>query len=107
MSATKTIWQTRDGQRIRVKDMSDEHLINTIRMLHSNGAKMKRAHIAAAYSVASGLQGEMAQFYADRDIDRMEATTLEEFLSQSVPTYDALMEEIEKRKLTPFPERVC
>lgn len=32
------IWTTRDGTKIPVRDMTDSHLLNTIRMLRRSGA---------------------------------------------------------------------
>ena len=48
------MWKMRDGSTVRVVDMSDKHLFNTIRMLE-RGAN-KKAHAA-----------NMAQMCIDRD----------------------------------------
>lgn len=52
--------------------MSDSHLINTIRLLERTCKTRHDNELAAAYSVASSLQGEMASYYADQDIAAME-----------------------------------
>lgn len=39
------IWRTRDGKEIPIKDMTDEHLLNTINMLE----KIKEAQDNADY----------------------------------------------------------
>ena len=41
----KLIWRTRDGKEIPIKDMTDEHLLNTINMLE----KIKEAQDNADY----------------------------------------------------------
>ena len=33
--AQETVWQTKDGENIKVSDMTDKHLKNTIRLLES------------------------------------------------------------------------
>lgn len=90
---------TKDGERILVKKMSDTHLLNTIRMLHRNAEKFLAAETSAAWSVLGTLNGEMAQFYCEQDIDRLEETTSEDFLYESVITYPELVREADRRKL--------
>lgn len=86
-----TKWTQRDGNKIRICDMSDRHLINTIRFLK----RVNQDEISAAYSCLSCLQGEMAQFFAEQDIDRMEDTPLEDRL----PIYGKLLDEAQRREL--------
>lgn len=61
-------WTTKNGRKVRIKDMTDQHLINTCRMLI-------RAHSATVSLMWQGLgmlQGEMACYYAEQDLDRAE-----------------------------------
>ena len=34
--AQETIWETKAGEKVKVSDMSDDHLRNTIRLLEDN-----------------------------------------------------------------------
>ena len=82
-------WTKKDGTKIRIKDMDDKHLVNTIRMLLRNNDN----YIADAMMGLCSLQGEMACYYAEQEMDRM----LEEDCIH--PLYDDLVEEAERRKL--------
>ena len=88
MSNTK-MWTMKSGEKIRIKDMSDSHLINTIRIL-------KRVHAddtANLFAFASTLSGDMATYYADQDCDRM----IE--MDSTHPLYDELTDEADRRNL--------
>lgn len=68
MKKQTAMWTTRNGARLRICDMEDRHLVNTLRML-------RRAHgelVSSAWAAACSLQGEMASYYAEQDIDRLE-----------------------------------
>jgi hypothetical protein len=83
-------WTQRDGTKIRICDMSDTHLLNTIAML-------ERAHqhtICQAYSFATTLSGEQAGYEIDREIDRMESVPSDH------PLYESLADEVARRGLT-------
>lgn len=86
-------WAMRDGQKVRIKDMTDSHLVNTIRMLGRKHDDEKEA----AWSVLSTLQGEMAQMYCENDISRME----DNGPAATSPIYEDMMEEATRRGLKP------
>ncbi len=67
------LWTTKDGQRVRICDMADSHLVNTIRMLR----RYHNALVLSAYSAANMMQGEMAQMCMDQEIDRLEDGDIE------------------------------
>ena len=84
-------WITRDGQNIRIKDLSDTHLRNIIGML-----ERKAQHTADSCSVPA-FQGEMAQFYAESDFMALQEDPIEFILVGSI--YDDLIEEAARRRL--------
>ena len=55
--------------------MSDDHLVNTIKMLKRKAISERDYSICCAYGAASTLQGEMAQYYTDQEIDYLECHT--------------------------------
>lgn len=95
---TATVWVPRDGQRIPVRDMGDQHLINTIRMLRRKAPfmmmnelrQMDRYIRDAPDGAAMGCESE-----ADALINLSD----DEYLSRTLPTFPALLAEAEKRGL--------
>lgn len=86
-----TRWRMRDGTTIAIKDMTDSHLMNTIRMLW----RAWDASVLECGAAISMLQGEMATFYAEREFDQM----LEETPADKWPIYDDLYDEALARGL--------
>ena len=68
------MWTMKNGEKIRICDMDDNHLANTIWMLR----RYKSAIVSQMYIIAGTLQGEMAQDCIDRDIMSMEEEDIEE-----------------------------
>jgi len=99
----KTIWITKDGRKIKVKDMEDSHLVNTIKMLIRK-YKRELIHLRSNITFPT-FQGEMAQFYAERDYDYLtdlcldNSYDIEELIEQSLPVWEKLVNEAEKRNL--------
>lgn len=85
------MWKTKTGKKIKIRDMSDSHLKNTVLMLRRNHSR----ETSEAYIFAGCLQGEMAQLDADNMIQRME----DEGPGFTNPIYDDLMEEVSRRGL--------
>ncbi len=90
-------WTQRDGTKIRIKDMGDQHLLNTIAMLERNAQNRRDQELNAAYSVSATLSGEMASFCCDQDIDSMEQDADGEMFLH--PLYDEMVEEAARRKI--------
>ncbi len=84
-------WTKKDGTKIRIKDMDDKHLMNTIRMLERSYEENLYMMMAGAAS----LQGDMACYYAEQAID--DAFAHPETIMH--PLYDDLTEEATRRQL--------
>lgn len=97
--ANKKVWTTRDGRRIPIVAMEDRHLVNTIKYLYRLAAVSLAAELAAGYSVLGTLNGDMAQFCCEQDLDRMQDTEEEEWLESQCPQWPALIKELNRRGL--------
>lgn len=85
------MWTMKNGRKLRIKDMTDSHLINSIRML-------ERAHgrnVCQMYGLACMIQGEQASLDIDNAIDRAE----EGGPGESYSIYDDLVDEADRRGL--------
>lgn len=89
MKQSKTIWVTREGKKIKVKDMTDSHLLNSIKYLDRRLESMK---ITMPYP---NFNGEMAQFCAEQDWDHFQNSEPSDYW----PIYETLCKEISKRGL--------
>lgn len=103
MKPVKAKWTTKTGQKIRICDMTDSHLCNTIAMIERNAPKYQAADISAGYSTLSCLQGEMATYCAEQELDRLEETSPEDYIRETHPLYEKLCKERDRRKLTCTP----
>lgn len=99
MRKQTAVWTTRDGRKVRLCDMADSHLLNTIKYLKKRTEARLAAEIALGYRVLCGLQGEMAQLCVEQDLDRLESEDPESFLLEHFPLYEKLLLEAERRKL--------
>lgn len=88
----KRYWVDKQGNKHLISKMSDTHLINTIKILE-RGAKHQ-----ATNCYFPVFQGEMAQYYAEREFNAMQEDPLEFFLSGTV--YDKLLDELLRRGLS-------
>lgn len=84
-------WTTRDGRRIRICDLEDQHLLNIIGMLEDRHRELVRQGVFTA----SLLRGEMALDTVENATEQAE----EEGPSYFFPLYDALVEEASCRGL--------
>ena len=65
-------WTCKDGTTIRIKDMTDSQLKNSI-------ATLERRHEAAIENASSPLcGGDMAQYYAEMEFDNLMSSSVED-----------------------------
>ena len=105
LTPTERIWVTKDGRRLFVGEMTNDHLYNTINLLHRWGKQTQVAAILALNQSLILLQGEQAIIECEQALDRMYDMTAEEFIEREVPTWPRLLEEAEKRGMK-IPELV-
>lgn len=60
-------WKMRDGTLIAIKDMSDSHLLNAIKMCERNGYISTRTLSFDVYGPQP--QGDMASYYYEQELD--------------------------------------
>jgi len=86
----KTIWTTRNGMKINIKDMSMRHLQNTIRMIE----RICKAEYLNELEACSSYEprGDMASYYAEQAISEISP---EDFIPQ---IYYNMKKELERRK---------
>lgn len=106
------MWITKDGRRIAIPNMDDEHIQNTVRHLRKISETLKhRAAIGKLLaSVLVSADMHIAPFPDDDDLDQWYNAQTEEaqriwdmptndFLREFVPQYEHLLTEMYKRKL--------
>lgn len=91
------VWTTREGVEMWIRDMTDSHLTNSIRMLERNTKRATEDAIANGYAMLGSLQGEMAQYCVEQELASIEEFGLD--THEAFPVYDELREEAERRGL--------
>lgn len=96
LEPTKTKWMTRKGEIIKVRDMTDSHLLNTIAYLRRWGeaAKLNAELDCLAHPFN---EDTMAAFCCEQDAAVLAAMDVDDYLDEVVPTWDALLKEAERR----------
>lgn len=95
------IWTTKDGRVIKITDMEDDHLINTIRLLKRRVKHMRLGHELHGLSVLNFVQGEMATFAIEQSLEQEAAMSDDIWLDHYTP-YDELLEEAKRRDIVMF-----
>jgi len=88
-------WTMKTGEKIRIKDMTDSHLLNTLKMLKKNGqAKLK--YMIDAVSSFPGFGGEQAQIAFEQMEDDLFESEWDDYMPE---IFIDLVGEAERRKL--------
>jgi hypothetical protein len=97
------IWTCKDGRRVRICDMDNQHLVNTVRMLER---KMEDAQSAMNPFMYPPPQGEMALMAWENECARYHEGSFDDdggdltyLLSSRHPLYEPLLDELERRGL--------
>jgi hypothetical protein len=91
------MWTTREGEKILVKDMTDLHIINTLRMLERMADRWRMNALADAYFFLGQVHGEMAELALERELEDIEENGIDP--NKITPVYDTLVDEAIKRGL--------
>lgn len=92
-----SLWRTEGGEKIRICDMSDNHLNNTIAMVDRYKIVKEAALIRLGYETLMTMRGEMTVDSIERGLDALEQCELRH--EEVHPLYQNLLMEQERRKL--------
>jgi len=85
------LWKQKDGTIIRIRDMTDGHLLNTIAMLKRKSDAINDEAEAAACGM---FHGDMASYYAEQAVAAYGS------VESHFPKYRELVAEWERRRIT-------
>jgi len=88
-------WTMRDGTKMRLEDMTDLHLRNSIALLERKAQEHYPEIISAGYSALSFVQGEMATMDIENGLDALEEDGWEGVLPS---TYYDMVDELARRE---------
>jgi hypothetical protein len=90
----KLKWTTKDGRRLWIRDMSDQHLTNTIKLL-IRAAASERSETIAMFITTPEPMGDGAQMAFQNEQDHAFNSDLDDYLPE---VYESLEREFEKRR---------
>lgn len=103
------IWTTKDGRRIPVPLMGDEHLLNTIAFLRRRVQQYKNKmavqfimNVTATIMMFDHIPDRVIEDYSDetmREIDKLRSLADDDFLRRVFPIFSILLQEAYKRKI--------
>ena len=92
-------WTTKDGTKIRIMDMSDSHLLNTIKMLERVTEARRIIAIQDGWNALFSVQGEYASMMIEQEVNALEDGDVSSLMPE---IYEDLIEEAHHRNLTPL-----
>jgi ABC-type ATPase with predicted acetyltransferase domain len=94
-----THWVTSEERRVKIRAMTDTHLLNAIRMMVRATPRDFEAELHTIGAALSMFSGEsMAAYYAEQELDRLLEYGPENSLEEN-PVYTGLRKEAERRGL--------
>ena len=91
-------WRTKDGRVVRVENMDDAHLMNTIRMLRRKCSQYQLAEIRFL-SASSVNAGDMAADGIAMEALAIGDMSVDEYLAHRWPMFNVLLDEAKRREL--------
>jgi hypothetical protein len=91
------IWTTKDGIRVPISKLGDQHLINILRMLKRMAIAEQNDVIESAGSLMCSVTAEMASYYAEQEFDNAVESDWTEYTQ---PWFENLEREADRRKLS-------
>lgn len=89
---SKDTWITKDGRKIKIKDLSENHIYNIVRMLN----RSFQAETLNMVITARNLNGDVASYHADEVIAEID----EAGPAGMFPIYESLAEEMLSRDMS-------
>ena len=86
-------WTTKDKKTLKIVDMSDGHLLNTIKFIHRNEKSLRSSFENFIWSGLLSCQGEMAELCLERELCMLEDV---HWMDLEPKTY-VMIEEAKKR----------
>lgn len=96
----KTKWMTAEGEILRVVDMDDRHLFNTIRMLNTWADLTLGRMLDAAFSCSTMFNGGMAEDLIEQEIDNLMDMRAQDYAYDTYLAYPRMIAEASKRGLS-------
>ncbi len=95
----KTRWMTAEGDIVRIIDMEDRHLRNTIRMLTRWADAEIERELDAAFRCSTMFSGENATDLIEQGIDDLLDVRPQDYAYEVYKAYPRMVKEAEKRGL--------
>lgn len=98
-STDPKIWRAQDGREIPIIQMSNEHVLNTIRYLRRHAPAYKARMIVMYMRALQVPHGDEAEMALDQEFENADEQSSEEHLIDAVPQYETLLAEAARRGL--------